>query len=102
MRLPRRQVLYLAAGAAALSAVPRIGRAQAYPTRPVTLIVPVAAGGGGDTGDSILDEKLQEKLRQTVVVENRPGAGSMVGANFVAKANPDGHTLLLLEPAAVL
>jgi tripartite-type tricarboxylate transporter receptor subunit TctC len=102
MRLPRRQVLYLAAGAAALSAVPRIGRAQAYPTRPVTLIVPVAAGGGVDTAARILAEKLQEKLRQTVVVENRPGAGSMVGANFVAKANPDGHTLLLLEPAAVL
>jgi tripartite-type tricarboxylate transporter receptor subunit TctC len=50
----------------------------------------------------ILAEKLQEKLKHIVVVENRPGAGSMVGANYVAKANPDGHTLLLMEPAAVL
>jgi tripartite-type tricarboxylate transporter receptor subunit TctC len=102
MKLPRRQFLSLAAGVAALSAVPRVGRAQSYPTRPVTLIVPVAAGGGVDTAARILSERLQEKLKQTVVVENRPGAGSMVGANFVAKANPDGHTLLLMEPAAVL
>jgi tripartite-type tricarboxylate transporter receptor subunit TctC len=101
-QLPRRQFLYLAAGVAALPAVPRITRAQIYPTRPVTLVVPVAAGGGVDTMARILSEKLQEKLKHTVVVENRPGAGSMIGANYVAKANPDGHTLLLMEPAAVL
>jgi tripartite-type tricarboxylate transporter receptor subunit TctC len=64
--------------------------------------VPVAAGGGVDTAARILSEKLQEKLKQAVIVENRPGAGSMIGANFVAKANPDGYTLLLMEPAAVL
>jgi tripartite-type tricarboxylate transporter receptor subunit TctC len=102
MKLPRRQFLYLAAGAAALPAVPRMARAQTYPTRPITLVVPVAAGGGVDTAARILSERLQEKLKQSVVVENRPGAGSMIGANFVAKANPDGHTLLLMEPAAVL
>jgi tripartite-type tricarboxylate transporter receptor subunit TctC len=102
MKLPRRQFLSLAAGAAALATVPRLAAAQAYPTRPVTLVVPVAAGGGVDTAARILAEKLQERLQQTVVVENRPGAGSMVGANFVARANPDGHTLLLMEPAAVL
>jgi tripartite-type tricarboxylate transporter receptor subunit TctC len=101
-QLRRRQFLYLAAGVAALPAVPRITRAQTYPTRPVTLVVPVAAGGGVDTMARILSEKLQGKLKHTVVVENRPGAGSMVGANYVAKANPDGHTLLLMEPAAVL
>jgi tripartite-type tricarboxylate transporter receptor subunit TctC len=66
------------------------------------LVVPVAAGGGVDTAARILSEKLQEKLGQAVIVENRPGAGSMIGANFVAKANADGHTLLLMEPAAVL
>jgi tripartite-type tricarboxylate transporter receptor subunit TctC len=99
---PRRQFLYLAAGVAALPLVPRIASAQTYPTRPVTLVVPVAAGGGVDTMARILSEKLQEKLKHTVVVETRPGAGSMIGANFVAKANPDGHTLLLMEPAAVL
>ena len=65
-------------------------------------MVPVAAGGGIDTVARILSEKLQEKLKQPVVVENRPGAGSVIGANYVAKANPDGHTLLLMEPAAVL
>jgi tripartite-type tricarboxylate transporter receptor subunit TctC len=102
MKLPRRRFLYLAAGAAALPVIPRIARAQTYPARPVTLVVPVAAGGGVDTVARILSEKLQEKLKQPVVVENRPGAGSMVGASFVAKATADGHTLLLMEPAAVL
>jgi tripartite-type tricarboxylate transporter receptor subunit TctC len=102
MKLPRRQFLYLTAGVAALPIVSRIARAQTYPMRPITLVVPVAAGGGVDTAARILSEKLQEKLKQAVVVENRPGAGSVIGANFVAKANPDGHTLLLMEPAAVL
>ena len=102
MKLPRRRFLHLAIGTAVLPVASRIARAQAYPTRPITLVVPVAAGGGVDTAARILAEKLQEKLKQPVVVENRPGAGSMIGANFVAKANPDGHTLLLLEPAAVL
>jgi tripartite-type tricarboxylate transporter receptor subunit TctC len=102
MKLPRRQFLYLTAGVAALAAVPRIAGAQTHAMRPITLVVPVAAGGGVDTAARILSEKLQEKLKQPVVVENRPGAGSVIGANFVAKANPDGHTLLLMEPAAVL
>lgn len=102
MKLPRRQFLYLTAGVAALPVFSRIARAQTHPMRPITLVVPVAAGGGVDTAARILSEKLQEKLKQTVVVENRPGAGSVIGANFVAKANPDGHTLLLMEPAAVL
>ena len=102
MTLPRRQFLYVATGADAFAVVPRIVRAQTYPARPITLVVPVAAGGGVDTAARILSEKLGEKLKQPVVVENRPGAGSMVGASFVAKANPDGRTLLLMEPAAVL
>jgi tripartite-type tricarboxylate transporter receptor subunit TctC len=102
MKPPRRRFLHLALGTAALSMAPRITEAQTYPTRPMTLVVPVAAGGGVDTAARILAEKLQEKLGQPVVVENRPGAGSMIGANFVAKANPDGHILLLLEPAALL
>jgi len=102
MKLARRRFLHLTAGTAALAAIPRIARAQTYPSRPITLVVPVAAGGGVDTVARILSEKLQEKLKQPVTVENRPGAGSMIGANFVAKAAPDGHTLLLMEPAAVL
>ena len=101
MKLPRRQFLHLAAGAAA-SVVPQIATAQTYPTRAITLVVPVAAGGGVDTAARILAGKLQEKLKQPVIVEDRPGAGSMIGANLVAKATPDGHTLLLMEPGAVL
>jgi tripartite-type tricarboxylate transporter receptor subunit TctC len=102
MKLPRRQFLHLAAGAAALPVVSRVAGAQSYPTRPITLVVPIAAGGATDTSARVIAEKLQEKLRQPVVVENRPGAGSIIGTSFVAKAAPDGHTLLLMEPGAVL
>jgi tripartite-type tricarboxylate transporter receptor subunit TctC len=65
-------------------------------------VVPIAAGGAVDTAARIIAEKMQEKLQQSVVVENRPGAGSLIGTNFVAKATPDGYTLLLMEPGAVL
>ncbi len=102
MKLPRRQFLQLAAGASVLPVVSRITMAQTYPTRPITLVVPIAAGGAVDTAARIIAEKLQEKLQQSVVVENRPGAGSIIGTNFVVKAIPDGHTLLLMEPGAVL
>jgi tripartite-type tricarboxylate transporter receptor subunit TctC len=102
MKLPRRRFLHLAAGAAVLPAISRIARAQSYPTRPVTLVVPIAAGGAIDTAARILAEKLQEKVQQPFVVENRAGAGSIVGTNFVAKATPDGYTLLLMEIGAIL
>ena len=79
-----RQFLHLAASAAALLTVSRIAWAQAYPSRPITLIVPIAADGGLDTRARILSEKLQEELRQPLIVENRPGAGSTLGSAFVA------------------
>ena len=100
MRPPRRQLVYLAA--AAVSIMSQTATAQPYPTRPITLIVPIAAGGAVDTAARIMAEKLQEKLRQPIVVENRPGAGSVIGTAFVAKAPHDGYTLLLMEPGAVL
>jgi tripartite-type tricarboxylate transporter receptor subunit TctC len=102
MRRPHRQFFLLACTVTALAASLLAASAQTYPTRPITFVVPVAAGGGVDTAARILSEKLQEKLKQPVTVENRPGAGSMIGASFVARAPPDGYTLLLMEPAALL
>jgi tripartite-type tricarboxylate transporter receptor subunit TctC len=79
-----------------------MARAQAYPTRLITLVVPIAAGGAVDSVARIVSEGLRDKLQQSVVVENRPGAGALIGISFVAKAPPDGYTLLLMEPASVL
>lgn len=87
----------LAAGASIAGA-----QAQTYPARPVTLVVPIAAGGAVDTAARIFAEKLQERLQQTLVVENRTGAGAMIGTGYVAKAAPDGYTLLLMESSVVL
>ena len=87
----RRQFLHLAAGAAALPALSRIARAQAYPIRPVTLVVPFAAGGGLDTYGRIIAAALSGPLHQQVIVENIGGAGGMTGSSRVAKASPDGY-----------
>ena len=90
-------VAALAAGASIAGA-----QTQTYPARPVTLVVPIAAGGAVDTAARIFAEKLQERLQQTFVVENRTGAGAMIGTGYVAKAAPDGYTLLLMESSVVL
>jgi tripartite-type tricarboxylate transporter receptor subunit TctC len=91
--LRRRQFLHLAAGAAALPMVPHIARAQAYPTRPITIVVPFPAGGPTDTLARILGERIRKSLGQTIVVENVSGAGGSIGAGRVARATPDGYTI---------
>jgi tripartite-type tricarboxylate transporter receptor subunit TctC len=97
MKLPhRRQFLHLAAGAAALPAVSRIAWAQAYPTRPVRLIVGAPAGGGFDIVARLMGQWLSERLGQSFVIENRPGAGSNIATEAVVRALPDGYTLLLV------
>jgi tripartite-type tricarboxylate transporter receptor subunit TctC len=95
MKLPRRRFLHLAAGAVALPVVSRVARAQAYPTRPLTLVVPFAAGGPSDVAGRIMAQRMSEIFGQQVVVENLSGAGGTVGSVRVAKATPDGYQFVL-------
>jgi tripartite-type tricarboxylate transporter receptor subunit TctC len=99
MTLRRRRFLQLASGAVALPAMPRTARAQAYPNRPVRMIVTVPAGGSPDIIGRLISQWLSEKLGQPFVVENRPGASANIGTELVAKAMPDGDTLLLAMSA---
>lgn len=92
MKLSRRRAL---AATAALGLTPNLARAQTFPSKPVRLVVPYSAGGGADTTARLIAPKLQEALGQTIVVDNKPGAGGMIGDEIVAKAPPDGHTLLI-------
>jgi tripartite-type tricarboxylate transporter receptor subunit TctC len=93
MKLPRRRFLQLTAGAAALPAVSRIAWAQAYPTRPITIVVPYPAGGPTDTLTRILAEHVRISLDQPVIIENVSGAGGSIGVGRVARAAPDGYTV---------
>src|SRR5215468_5371799 len=96
MRRPhRRRFLHLAAGAVVLSAGARPARAQAYPTRPITLVVPFAAGGSFDVIARVITPRLSEILGQQVIVENVGAAAGIVGVNRVAHAVPDGYSVLL-------
>src|SRR5262245_24595540 len=94
MKLPRRNFLHLAAGAAALPSVSRFAWAQAYPARPVRLIVGFPAGGVADLFARLFGQWLSERLGQQFIIENRPGAGSNLAAEVVVRAPPDGYTLL--------
>ena len=95
MKLLRRQFLHLTAGTSALPAMSRIAWAQAYPSRPVRIIVPFAAAGAFDIMARSIGQWLSERLGQPFVIENRPGAGTNIGTETVVKAPPDGYTLLL-------
>jgi len=95
MKLPRRQVLHLIAGAAALSASSRATRAQAYPSRPVRWVVGFAPGGGNDIVARLMGQWLSERTGQPFIIENRPGGGTNIATEAVVNAPPDGYTLLL-------
>jgi tripartite-type tricarboxylate transporter receptor subunit TctC len=96
VKLPRRQFLHLAAGAAALPAISRIARAQTYPTRPVRLFVGFTAGGVADVFARLAGQILSDQLGQPIIIENRAGAGGNLAAEAVVRAPADGYTLLQL------
>jgi len=96
MKLPRRRFLHLAAGAAALPTMSRFAWAQAYPSRPVRIVVGLAPGGTNDITARLMGQWLSERLGQQFVIENRPGAGTNIATEMVVRAPADGYTLLLV------
>jgi tripartite-type tricarboxylate transporter receptor subunit TctC len=102
VKLPRRTFLRLAASAAALPAVSRTASAQAYPARPVRIVVGFAAGGTGDLLVRLLGQWLSERLGQPIIVDNRPGGGGTISAEAVVRAPPDGYTLLQVGTSHVV
>src|SRR6516164_3624816 len=95
MALPRRNVLRLAAGAAGIALTSRLARAQTFPTRTITIVVPFPAGGPTDTLGRILADRMKTALEQAVIIENLTGAAGTIGSNHVARSSPDGYTLVL-------
>ena len=95
MKLPRRQFLHLAAGAAALPVLSRIARAQSYPSRPINLVITFPAGGAPDIIGRLTGQWLSERLGQPFVIENRPGFGGNIATEYVVRASPDGYTILM-------
>jgi tripartite-type tricarboxylate transporter receptor subunit TctC len=93
MKLPRRNFLHLTAGAAALPAVSRIAIAQVYPSRPITIVVPFAAGGPTDTIARVMANGMRVSLGQPIIIENVTGAAGSIGVGRVARATPDGYTI---------
>jgi tripartite-type tricarboxylate transporter receptor subunit TctC len=102
MKLYRRKFLRLAAGAAALPAITRTAKAQAYPTRPLRWIVPMTPGDMPDILARLIGQRLSERLGQTIIIDNRPGAATNIGTEAAVRAAPDGYTLVLLGPPAAI
>ena len=99
MKLSRRSLLHLSAGAVALPALSRRARAQTYPSRPIRLIIGYTPGGSADITARLTGQWLSERLGQSVIVESRPGGGTNIATEAVVRAPPDGYTLLLVAPA---
>ena len=102
MKLPRREFLHLAAGAAALPAVSFVARAQAYPTRPVRIVVGFAPGGGNDINARLIGQWLSERLGQQFIVDNRPGASGNIAMESVVRSPPDGYTLVMVAVSSAV
>src|SRR5260370_30077859 len=102
MKIPRRKLLHLAASAAALQLAPRVARAQAYPSRPVRLVVGFTPGGAVDIIARLIGQTLSERLGKPIVIENRPGAATNLATESVVRAPPDGYTLLMANTAAAI
>jgi tripartite-type tricarboxylate transporter receptor subunit TctC len=102
MKLPRRNFLQLAAGAAALPTVSHFAYAQAYPSRPVRIVAPTGPGGGPDILARLIGPWLSERLGQPFVIDNRPGGGTNIGTEAVVRASPDGYTLLLASTTSAI
>src|SRR5213079_1070988 len=102
VKLPRRKFLHLAAGAAALPAVSRIARAQAYPSKPVRIIFGFAPGGVSGLITRIVDQWFSERLGQPVIFETKPGAGGNIAAQTVINSAADGYTLLFVPTASAI
>jgi tripartite-type tricarboxylate transporter receptor subunit TctC len=102
MELPRRRFLSLAVGVVSVPAVARVASAQAYPSRPVRIIVGFAAGGSSDIGARLIGQWLQERLGQPFVIENRPGAATNLATETVVHSAPDGYTLLMIGPSSTI
>ena len=102
MNVQRRKFLHLATGAAALPLLSRVATAQAYPSRPVRIIVPNVPGGSNDVYVRLIAQRLSERLGQPFIIENRPGAGSNIGTEAAVHSAADGYTLLSVGPGAVI
>src|ERR1700761_3533531 len=98
MKLPRRSFLHLAAGAAALPAVSCFAWAQTYPTRPIRIMVGFPPGGPADILGRLIGQRMSERLGQSFIIENRPGAQGQIATETVIRAPADGHTLLVIVP----
>jgi len=101
-KLPRRNFLHLAAGAAALPAVSRLARAQDYPTRPVRIVVGFAPGGQNDINARLIGQWLSERLGRQFIIDNRPGASGNIAMESVVRSPPDGYTLVMVATSSAV